>query len=282
MKQLSETQSASSLIKDINENFASVGKGGIKSNPIRVLHYNFGLFSLGGTPTGGITTEAKRVEAVKRWHHIFQKTGADIVLGCECPSVYARVDGAELQTVSGIFGDFVSANQAFASYEAKCLASYFPLLNVQSYAYKNQKPDSDGRTALIADVVIGGKTVRLIETHLDFGSTAEPVSLRHAQMEETIALADGYDYAIIGGDFNNDTGASEYDIFKTYGFDMANGTNDSDMFGVINTYPSGTPRKPIDNVITKGLTINSVTLINEPELTDHCGLAVELEFNDKS
>jgi endonuclease/exonuclease/phosphatase family metal-dependent hydrolase len=59
---------------------------------------------------------------------------------------------------------------------------------------------------------------------------------------------------------------------------MANG---SDMFGVINTHPAGnTPNKPIDNVIAKGLTINSVTLINEPELTDHCGLAVELEFNN--
>lgn len=279
MKQLSIQQSASSLISDINDNFAAVGKGGRKNNPIRVLHYNFGLFSLGGTPTGGITTEAKRVEAVKRWHHIFQKTGADIVLGCECPSVYARVDGAELQTVSGIFGDFVSANQAFASYAAKCLASYFPLLNVQSYAYTNRKPDADGRTALIADVVIGGRTVRLIETHLDFGSTAELVALRQAQIEETIALANGYDYAIIGGDFNNDT-ASEFNIFKTYSFSMANG---SDMFGVINTYPSGiTPNQPIDNVITKGLTINSVTLINEPELTDHCGLAVELEFNEKS
>ena len=124
------------------------------------------------------------------------------------------------------------------------------------------------------DLKINYKTVKFVETHLDWNEGSTGAQSRASQIQQLVNDFKDYPYVIICGDFNI-SNISEYDIFKEAGYTLANGGK----FGFLKTYPSNKPAGVIDNIILKGFSISNVEVFAKPNLSDHCLLKCILKIN---
>ena len=104
--------------------------------------------------------------------------------------------------------------------------------------------------------------VTFVETHLDWDEGSNGAAYRREQMKELAEEFSKRDNVIICGDFNNHKDMSEFDVFKKYGFSLANN-------GSLLTYPAKKTTSPIDNIVFKGFDLVDVDLISDPTLSDH-------------
>ena len=119
---------------------------------------------------------------------------------------------------------------------------------------------SQGKSYLSYTIDLSGFSVKVIETHL---KTRKFKNERNRQMEELIKTFQDQSHVIICGDFNV-ADVSEYDIFKSAGYVLANHGSSGDLI----TYPSKDGGHPFDNIICKGFEISNVQVI-ETNLSDH-------------
>lgn len=112
-----------------------------------------------------------------------------------------------------------------------CMVSKIPLSNVVISDFVNQDPEdmsrwNETRAYMMADIVVGGKTIKWVNTHLCF-LTPE---IKYLQMAEVFNLVKNEEYVIVTGDFNTSNYTSPSDAeyanmfaqFANAGFVMAN------------------------------------------------------------
>lgn len=145
-------------------------------------------------------------------------------------------------------------------------ASKIPLENVVIADFTNQDPNemtqyNETRAYMIADISVGGKTIKWINTHLCVLSA----EVRHQQFGELLDMADAFiasGYPVVmTGDFNSNSalstsGADYQEMYKLCvdkGYHLANCTEDS---GFTKTHSSLTTassledlQKALDNII---------------------------------
>lgn len=83
-----------------------------------------------------------------------------------------------------------------------------------------------------------------------------------------------YDKAVILGDFNNDEGAAELQVFTENGYTLGN----NGYWGEIDTCPSSNPFNAIDNIITKGFIFEDFAVGDDKVTSDHYPIKARLTF----
>lgn len=151
-------------------------------------------------------------------------------------------------------------------------AKDYSLSNLVIADFQNQDPQdqsqyNETRAYMKADIVVGGKTVTIINTHLCYLTQ----SIKWLQMQEVFAIAEQCERCIITGDFNGGIVTEESDdyinMFKQFvdaGYNLANNSPDA---GFQNTYTSSATASSLsdlisapDSIITSGnIDITSVT-----------------------
>lgn len=111
-----------------------------------------------------------------------------------------------------------------------------------------------------ADIMVGGKDVKLVCTHLI--NRAE--NLCQEQIEQLINTFDKYDRVIICGDMNT----VNFSKFVEMGYTLAND-------GTLVTFPLRSD--PLDNIIVKGLKISNVRVL-KTNLSDHYPLVCKISL----
>ena len=151
-------------------------------------------------------------------------------------------------------------------------ASKITLSNVVIADFVNQDPVdaseyNETRAYMMADISVGGKTVKWINTHL----APNTASYRYLQMAEVFDLAEQSEYVVITGDFNclcGEIGDAEYvNMVKPFvdaGYNVANCTQ---SHGITKTWTNKTSvtsladfTYPTDNIIVSS-NINILDII---------------------
>ena len=248
---------------------------------MRIAVWNVGGFSLGtsGDPT---ITPANLDEMSAKWHDALNRLGADILCCCEYntefmdeQSGYDAVNARDEVFSPAIFkyaaiGPKLSSNH----YMQTAIFANTPLENMVRVTYP--QTTQTGRYYEVVDVMIAGKLVKVVSTHLDFnqGNTDEQREQSHqnrlAQMSKLIDDFKDEPYVVICADFNvNINDDSDYDLFKDAGYEMVN----HGYLGNILTYPAGeNPVSPLDNIVYKGFVSHRIDTLNDATITDHMSI----------
>jgi endonuclease/exonuclease/phosphatase family metal-dependent hydrolase len=127
------------------------------------------------------------------------------------------------------------------------IASKHPIFNFRSLVFEN-KVGTNTRGFLKAEMCINNHKTLIIDAHPTPEDTAEGAEVRQLQYDEILDIADGYDYAILFGDWNCRS-VEELSIFQNRGFLFANG-------GYLPYEPTASAMNPtqyLDNIFVKGL-----------------------------
>lgn len=275
---------------------------------LRVLQYNIGHFNM-GMANGEVcyiganndTTKAypqffNYATQLQRWKDRIGGIDADIISMPEY-NVYFGYNGIKVSTIdTGIFSLYnhlsVGAIAADGWWQ-NTLASKLPMADAadiplgSTFSWKAY--------VRLATVTIGGKTVKIGATHLNW----RDYNSRQVELKSLVKMFKDDPYVILMGDFNTIgpsggtawQGLQEFDIFRdgftengvTYngGFTLANSTDNPLLTSpATNSRPdssgSQVPNSYIDNIIVKGFTMSNITVIDDGTITDHCGLYCDL------
>ena len=261
------------LFSDNNSSSESttVDPGFIK---LRYMHWNVGHFSLGNN-SDTTTTYSDYPTQHAKWVQHVNTINADVFGCCEYNTNFVNASGNDPAIVArdDIFAPYAYAyvgtktgyNQQ-ALFSNKRFTSYNEI--VYSQVYQN------GRYYLVGSMPLGKHVVKFVETHLDLNQgTHTDGSIRLAQIQQLISDFSNDDYVVIAGDFNV-ASASEYDTFKTAGYNMVN----HGYLGDIMTQPEKSAYA--DNIICKGFSINNIQTVEDLTVTDHKGIYADLTLLD--
>lgn len=257
-------------------------------NTIRVLAWNIGHFAVGKDWQSKIT-DANYDEKMMQWKKVLNASCANILLLSEYNDDFGShtVDGSSVtenayDVLFSSYYDSISKTTQSA-YVCNAILAKGTLSNGSTVPYSQSGQPMNYR---VAEITIGGKTVKLVTTHLDWSQNEAYAGYRAAQIQQLITAFKNEPYVIIGGDFNVDS-PTEFNPFATNGFTMLNHAN----LGDICTYPASganaintnindkygaSPEIVLDNIIVKGFRISDVRLIDEGTMSDHCGLVADL------
>jgi endonuclease/exonuclease/phosphatase family metal-dependent hydrolase len=207
---------------------------------------------------------------------------------CEYSATFAHNSGGDASAVDAIFNKWlynrIGSLPSATSYMRTAVFSNAVLGGAYEVVYPQTV--QSGRYYQCVDTIIGGVPTKLVITHLDFGATGDGATYRAAQIQKLITDFANETHVIICGDFNVSS-ADEYNAFANAGYTMAN----HGYMGNVLTYPSsgtevwgtgGTktmydaPASPLDNIIVKGFAMGNIRLIDNKELSDHCGVVCDL------
>ena len=248
---------------------------------MRIAAWNVGGFSLGtsGDPT---ITPATLDEMSAKWHDALNRLGADILCCCEYntefmdeQSGYDAVNARDEIFSPAIFkyaaiGPKLSSNH----YMQTAIFANTTLENMVRVTYP--QTTQTGRYYEVVDVMIAGKLVKVVSTHLDFnqGNTESAREQSHqnriAQINKLIDDFRDFPNVVICADFNiHPDDITDYDIFKDAGYEMIN----HGYVGNVMTYPAGdTPTSPLDNIVYRGFTSHRIDILNDATLSDHAAI----------
>jgi len=244
-----------------------------QNTKITVVSWNIGHFANGENCATAITYAAAP-QKQQAYQKVINDLKADIMAVVEYEPQFVEETGETpaMDARNAVFKYFddVHLGPKYA-YNCNCLFSKeISGFNekVMKFADMVQK-----RYYLCATYKIDGKNVKVISTHLDWNEGASGASCRASQIREIIEAFKDEPYVIMCADWNVGK-TEEYDAFLKAGYQMAN----HGASGDIPTYPAKAPRTCLDNIIAKGFTIDSVKIINEPELSDHCIIKADLQL----
>lgn len=142
---------------------------------------------------------------------------------------------------------------------------------------KGLRPSMD-RCAQMAETTVSNKEVILVSVHLDH---IEAGGVRRAQTEKLLSELDrltrdiDYYALILAGDFNDLDDSPALRLLKSAGY--------TDAYRVChktggNTFPVPKPNARIDYILVKGQAevVSAEVILNDPDLSDHLGVAVVL------
>lgn len=237
---------------------------------LRIASYNVGHFAL-GTADDTKITHANYATMRQKWAEAINDIHADIFGACEYNTNFVNAgDGLPAITAR----DSIFANYAYAaigakySYNQNSILSNLPLVNITSVNFTDR---TQSRYYIVGEITIGSKTVKVVETHLDWNEGGSGATNRAAQIQQLISDFAGDDYVIIGADFNV-ASESEFDAFVSAGYQMAN----HGYLGDLPTYPAGNPTIGIDNIVCKGFAISDINILNDDTISDHCAVYADL------
>lgn len=207
---------------------------GNASRPIRVLQYNLGHFSCGTQETSNITS-ANYAEKLAHWKAKIRNIDADIIGMPEYAAYFGNNGSGSVATPNcGIFDGYNLSvgNSAASGWWINALASRFQMADAGDYDLGSTGSGVSAAYARYATIEIGGKSVKIVATHLNWAKTAAHIASRAIEIKNLIKWLQNDDYVILCGDFNTDgsvvqsaskteadfmAGANEFDPFL-YGF----------------------------------------------------------------
>ena len=258
----------------------------IEPSVLRVLALNIGHFANGASQNPSINN-SNYDEKLKQWKSALNKSCANILLLSEFDPTFGShtVSGSSVSesSVDAVFKPLYPYSSVGTKngYACNAVISKSALGGGSSVNYTSRGQLMYYR---MDTIVVGGKTVKLVATHLDWSQNETYAGYRAAQIQQLITAFKNEPYVIIAGDFNIDA-TSEWDTFVNNGFSIVNHGDLGDIF----TYPATGanelataiadrpfPDKALDNIIVKGFRIGNVRLVDEGTLTDHCGIMADL------
>lgn len=229
---------------------------------IRILEYNIGNFSEGGT-TGYTGNDLAGYMA--DWVSFISSCNSNICLFTESRQ---KVDSSNTtlsnaiysQIYSNVLGYYPSTNWGAV------LLSNASQSDTKTVKFTNQKSSESKYVGAMLN--INGTDVYVVSVHFIHGGSAN-ATVRTAQMNELITAISGYDNVIVGGDFNTEN-IAELVTLQNAGFTFA---NDGES-----TYSVSDPTLPLDNVGVKGnkLVIQSFNVLSDVSLSDHMPTITEI------
>ena len=233
---------------------------------IVVAHWNIGNFSNG---TFYETTISIDSASQKRTAYIdfLNSVNADILGLCEYHPYFSLNND---DTHSSILSMYKYASIGTKRYY-NCNAIFTKLLPFYYEGGIVYNEHKQYRYYHYVDLKINYKTVKFVETHLDWNEGSTGAQSRASQIHQLVNDFKDYPYVIICGDFNV-SNISEYDLFKEAGCTLANDGN-------LKIYPTNKPAGVIDNIILKGFSISNIEIFSKPNLSDHCLLKCILKIN---
>ena len=250
----------------------------------RVAFWNVGHFALGANYDTAIT-QADYEQMKKKWREAVNGIDADIFCTAEYNTNFVNAEGTSPAVTArdAVWNENIfryaeiGTKPSATSYIQNAMFANVAFSNKSQVVFPNTT--QSGRYYLVSDIVIGGRNVKLVVTHLDFdqGSTPEEQEQSHqnriSQINKLISDFDGYPYVIIAADCNvKPADESDYELFTQAGYKMAN----CDYIR-IKTYPSGeTQQGALDNIICKGFTLAGISVLNDATLSDHLAIYADL------
>lgn len=250
-----------------------------EANTIIVAQWNIGHFSGGKSPNSNIKGDLYEQKKLD-FKELISDLSADIISINEY-SEYLGIDENDIKQKANsvLFQDYTYQMIGHQSrYSCNAVFSRVPFVSIKEIPFNcNQNAIITHTNAIKAtdyyyiEAMMGlsNKNVKFISTHLAFDNNNPEIA-----RNQIIELIDNYryeDYVIICGDWNI-TDVSFYDLFLDAGFEMAN----HGPFGDFITYGVN---KKLDNIIVKGLSIESVDIV-ESSLSDHRPLYAKIRVSE--
>lgn len=237
---------------------------------IVVMQWNIGHFSQGAVPSSRIT-DSDYLQRLQDYRQLINDVSADIVTLCEYSVLFSDTElHPNCYADTLLFNEypfrFIGNNGIIRGYSLNAIMSKMGLLHPSSVEYQTNSTASITHISAIkatdyyynkAFIYVGDHKVVLVNTHLAFDKNNPDIAIN--QIKELINELDNEEYVVICGDFN--TSSSNYKLFSEAGYSLAN-------TGVLRTFPSSRPTTPLDNIISKGLSIRDAHIVSS-SLSDH-------------
>lgn len=243
----------------------------------RFVHWNVGHFTyydkIQGNDTPSITAE-KSAEMALRFKTAINNFKADMLGVCEDDPYF---DAAGNTAVSKIYGMYRS-RYVGTKYQYMCASIYHNLnlefVSIAEVKYANT--DHPNRYYKVLTAIMNGKTVKFVETHLDWNASASAATYRAQQIQKLINDFEDDQYVIIAADYNVEE-TSEWDAFASAGYIMANHGYLEDMVTSENHINGNLA--VIDNVIVKGFALSNIEVYQDTfNLSDHAAIGCDLKM----
>ena len=254
-------------VKDIvsycQNNINQIGAAFAGIHKIRIMSHNVGKFNYGN---GGGYSGDDVAQKLLDWKNMYSKLEPDILCGQE-NVMYFDAN----QTI-------IPSNDLFAPLFPNYFGNGTYATFIRSKPNLNSKTDIslsvtvDGTTytwnASTATIVMNGKNIIVVSTHLSPGYTEDEETARGLQADALIAALSSYDYVIICGDFNSSE-ETFFNKFKTAGYTCVN----HGYWGTIETLPN----ESVDNIIVKGFVPYNIICNSDDKCTsDHYPVVSDL------
>lgn len=306
MSEININSTAQQLVEAVNN---SNSVGGLR-RLYRVCSYNIGHFALGKNPESWTSSDnqdygiemykADRTNypkprsnyevQLKRWKHRLADIGADIICTPEYNKWFGNLNGTNIEARDVIFGDYpyyYAPNEAHTNdYHREAIFTMINHASQEVIQLTDYLMMNEPQTAVIISFNIGSgnkmKTVYVCCTHLFWGG-GDMATARTTAMQMLIQKFANASHVIICGDFNV-TAVDEFNAFLNAGYDALN-TSEHTLYtyGALGCGDSGDefmPNRPLDNIIVKGFSVASSRVVNDPLITDHCGLVADLMIEE--
>ena len=197
--------------KDIEKAFGEIKTNSYK-NTLRVMSYNVGAWAYGVGSNAGLA-DATYSEKLLNYKNYFGEVMPELCFLQEKVSVINKTSGDTANNVlmapifPYIFDDFAQVSTQ----------SIYPLRSSEAITLT-----AGSRVQLKSYIKVGDKQICVLCCHLSSGGGEEYAALRAEQIAEVLALVQGEDYVIMGGDFNVQS-LSEYSAFTDAGYKLVNG-----------------------------------------------------------
>ena len=230
---------------------------------IKILEYNVGNFSQGGT-TGYSGNDLAGY--MSDWISFISSCNSDVCLFTESrkyvdsSNTTLSANGIYSNVYSNVLGYYPSTNWGAV------LLSNASQSDTKTVKFTNQSSSESKYVG--AMINLKGVNVYVVSVHFIHGGT-ENATIRTAQMNELITALSSYDNVIIGGDFNTHV-LTELSTLQSAGFTFANDG--------VSTFSVSDPTLPLDNVGVRGnkLSIQSFNVLSDVTLSDHMPTITEI------
>ena len=254
--------------------FTKQSYGPTNPNSVRIATWNIGHFAMGEKANSTIEDGRVAMKSADFLDYINNAVGADIMFLNEYSQKFTKNNYYAKNTIFTSYSTVYEGPQL--NYSCNAVYSKVSISQPKKHEFECNKTapyispyvEAEDYYFVTTDLVINGKTVKLVSVHLafdDYGSTNVVIN----QLNELIAYCAQYEHVVLMGDWNVGS-FSEFDVFTEAGYTLAN--TDKNM----PTYKSGSS---LDNIIYKGVTVTDFSLAGT-NLSDHYALYCTITVED--
>lgn len=254
--------------------FTKQSYGPTNPNSVRIATWNIGHFAMGEKANSTIEDGRVAMKSADFLDYINNAVGADIMFLNEYSRKFTKNNYYAKNTIFTSYSTVYEGPQL--NYSCNAVYSKVSISQPQKHEFECNKTapfispyvEAEDYYFVTTDLVINGKTVKLVSVHLafdDYGSTNVVIN----QLNELIAYCAQYEHVVLMGDWNVGS-FSEFDVLVEAGYTLAN--TDKSM----PTYTSGSS---LDNIIYKGVTVTDFSL-GGTNLSDHYALYCTITVED--
>lgn len=246
------------------------------SRTFRYAHWNIGHFTYYDNRQGDSTpdiTAANFDTMIARYKNALNEINSDVLCVCEDDPLFDAVGDLSLDVLYYKYGIKYQGTK----YNYMCASIYanLPLTvtSVSEITYPQTVQANRYYKLMVA--TLNGKTIKIVETHLDWNQGDNGAAYRAAQIQKLISDFANDPFVIISADFNvEDT--TEYEAFASAGYNMANHGYLDDLV-TYHGHTSPYNQKPLDNILAKGFRINNIKVHEGTfDLSDHAAISCDL------